>query len=180
MYYWRLKFCIIYLALNRGVFEVVLMKNTFETLGVNSLLTIKFPKNYITSSYQRNLPKTTKAIFGHQRAVRIKKTLRSHMVLEKDKQWLYGKLLKYTICTPILTFCNSFGWLHEQSKSLPIKCHNSWPFFIEINAMVAYNLGIEFIIASWKANETYYKFADMESWETPHRWRKRLWSRPDL
>jgi hypothetical protein len=38
----------------------------------NSLLTIKFPKNHITSSYHRNLPKTAKAIFGHQRALGIK------------------------------------------------------------------------------------------------------------
>jgi hypothetical protein len=35
MYYRRLKFCIIYLALNRGCFEAVLMKNTPRTLGVN-------------------------------------------------------------------------------------------------------------------------------------------------
>jgi hypothetical protein len=35
MYYRKLKFCIIYLALNRGCFEVVLMKKTPRTLGVN-------------------------------------------------------------------------------------------------------------------------------------------------
>jgi hypothetical protein len=34
MYYRRLKFCIIYLALNRGCFEAVLMKNTPRTVGV--------------------------------------------------------------------------------------------------------------------------------------------------
>jgi hypothetical protein len=34
MYYRRLKFCIIYLALNRGCFEAVLMKNTPRPLGV--------------------------------------------------------------------------------------------------------------------------------------------------
>jgi hypothetical protein len=34
MYYRRLEFCIIYLALNRGCFEAVLMKNTPRTLGV--------------------------------------------------------------------------------------------------------------------------------------------------
>jgi hypothetical protein len=34
MYYRRLKFCIIYLALSRGCFEAVLMKNTPRTLGV--------------------------------------------------------------------------------------------------------------------------------------------------
>jgi hypothetical protein len=38
----------------------------------NSLLTIKFPKNHITSSYHKNLPKTAKAIFGHQRALGVK------------------------------------------------------------------------------------------------------------
>jgi hypothetical protein len=32
----------------------------------NSLLTIKFPKNHITSSYHMNLPKTTNAIFGNK------------------------------------------------------------------------------------------------------------------
>jgi hypothetical protein len=36
MYYRRLKFCIIYLALNRGCFEAVLMKNTPRPLGVKS------------------------------------------------------------------------------------------------------------------------------------------------
>jgi hypothetical protein len=35
MYYRRLKFCIIYLALNRGCFDAVLMKNTPGPLGVN-------------------------------------------------------------------------------------------------------------------------------------------------
>jgi hypothetical protein len=34
MYYRRLKFRIIYLALNRGCFETVLIKNTPRTLGV--------------------------------------------------------------------------------------------------------------------------------------------------
>jgi hypothetical protein len=34
MYYRRLKFCIIYLVLNRGCFEAVLMKNTLGTLGI--------------------------------------------------------------------------------------------------------------------------------------------------
>jgi hypothetical protein len=38
----------------------------------NSLPTIKFPKNHITSSYYRNLPKTANAIFGHQRALGVK------------------------------------------------------------------------------------------------------------
>jgi hypothetical protein len=37
----------------------------------NSLFTIKFPKNHIASSYYRNLPKTSKAIFGHQRALGV-------------------------------------------------------------------------------------------------------------
>jgi hypothetical protein len=37
MYYRRVKFCIIYLALNRGCFEAVLMKNTPRTLGVKEL-----------------------------------------------------------------------------------------------------------------------------------------------
>jgi hypothetical protein len=37
MYYRRLKFCIIYLALNRGYFEAVLMKNTPRTLGVKQI-----------------------------------------------------------------------------------------------------------------------------------------------
>jgi hypothetical protein len=36
MYYRRLKFCIIYLALNRGCFEAVLMKITSRPLGVNN------------------------------------------------------------------------------------------------------------------------------------------------
>jgi hypothetical protein len=32
---------------------------SFTESPSNSLLTIKFPKNHITSSYHRNLPKTT-------------------------------------------------------------------------------------------------------------------------
>jgi hypothetical protein len=38
MYYRRLKFCIIYLALNRGCFEAILMTNTPRILGVNRSL----------------------------------------------------------------------------------------------------------------------------------------------
>jgi hypothetical protein len=38
----------------------------------NSLLTIKFPKNHITSSYHKYLPKTTMVIFGRQRALGVK------------------------------------------------------------------------------------------------------------
>jgi hypothetical protein len=45
---------------------------SFTISPSNSLLTIKFPKNHIISSYHRNLPKTAKAIFGHQRALGIK------------------------------------------------------------------------------------------------------------
>jgi hypothetical protein len=45
---------------------------SFTESPSNSLLIIKFLKNHITSSYHRNLPKTAKAIFGHQRALGIK------------------------------------------------------------------------------------------------------------
>jgi hypothetical protein len=45
---------------------------SFIKSSSNYLLTIKFPKNHITSSYHKNLPKTAKAIFGHQRAIGIK------------------------------------------------------------------------------------------------------------
>jgi hypothetical protein len=44
---------------------------SFTESPSNSLPTIKFPKNHITSSYQRNLPKTTNAIFVHQRALGV-------------------------------------------------------------------------------------------------------------
>jgi hypothetical protein len=37
MYYRRLEFCIIYLALNKGCFEAVLMKTTSGPLGVKGL-----------------------------------------------------------------------------------------------------------------------------------------------
>jgi hypothetical protein len=36
----------------------------------NSLLTIKFPKNHITSLYFSNMPKTTKAIFWPPKSFR--------------------------------------------------------------------------------------------------------------
>jgi hypothetical protein len=36
----QLKICIIYLALNRGCFEAVLMKNTPRTLGVKGVILI--------------------------------------------------------------------------------------------------------------------------------------------
>jgi hypothetical protein len=45
---------------------------SFMESSSNSLLTIKFPKKHITSSYHRNLPKTTEAIFGQQRALGVK------------------------------------------------------------------------------------------------------------
>jgi hypothetical protein len=48
---------------------------SFTESPSNSLLTIKFPKNHITSSYHRNLPKIAKAIFGHQRALGVKTNL---------------------------------------------------------------------------------------------------------
>ena len=41
----------------------------------NSLLTIKFLKNHITSSYHRNLSKIEKAIFGHQGALGVEFSL---------------------------------------------------------------------------------------------------------
>jgi hypothetical protein len=41
---------------NKGP-NIVLFR--FTKSPSNSLLTIKFPKNHITSSYHRNLPKTT-------------------------------------------------------------------------------------------------------------------------
>jgi hypothetical protein len=44
---------------------------SFRESPSNSLLTIKFPKNHITSSYHRNLLKTTKAIFWPQRALGV-------------------------------------------------------------------------------------------------------------
>jgi hypothetical protein len=47
---------------------------SFTESPSNSLPTIKFPKNYITSSYHRNLPKTANAIFVHQRALGVKYT----------------------------------------------------------------------------------------------------------
>jgi hypothetical protein len=52
---------------------------------------------------------------------------------------------------------------YEQSKSLPLKDHGSWPFFTKINATVAYSLGKEYAIALWKKNKAYYKFANSES-----------------
>jgi hypothetical protein len=44
---------------------------SFTKSPSNSLLTIKLSKNHITSSNHRNLPKTSKAIFGHQRALGV-------------------------------------------------------------------------------------------------------------
>jgi hypothetical protein len=45
---------------------------SFTKSPPNSLLTIKFPKNYIASSYHKNVSKTAKAIFGHQRDLGVK------------------------------------------------------------------------------------------------------------
>jgi hypothetical protein len=45
---------------------------SFTESPFNSLLTIKFPKNHITSSNHKNLSKTIEAIFGHQRALGVK------------------------------------------------------------------------------------------------------------
>jgi hypothetical protein len=46
---------------------------SFAESPSNSLLTIKFPKNHITSSYHRNLAKIAKAIYGIQRALGVNK-----------------------------------------------------------------------------------------------------------
>jgi hypothetical protein len=48
---------------------------SFTESPSNSLSTIKFPKNHITSSYHGNLPKTTNAIFVHQRALGVNDSL---------------------------------------------------------------------------------------------------------
>jgi hypothetical protein len=45
---------------------------SFTESPSNSLPTIKFPKNHITSSYHRNLPKIANAIFVHQRTLGVK------------------------------------------------------------------------------------------------------------
>jgi hypothetical protein len=55
---------------------------SFTESPSNSLLTKKFPKNHITSSY-RNLSKTTKAIFGHQRALGVK--VHTHLALARSR-----------------------------------------------------------------------------------------------
>jgi hypothetical protein len=46
---------------------------SFKESPSNSLPTIKCPKNHITSSYHRNLSKTTNAIFVHQKALGVNK-----------------------------------------------------------------------------------------------------------
>jgi hypothetical protein len=45
---------------------------SFTESPSNFLPIIKFPKNHITFSNHRNLPKTAKAIYGHQRALGVK------------------------------------------------------------------------------------------------------------
>jgi hypothetical protein len=45
---------------------------SFTESPSDSLFTIKFPKNHITYSYHRNLPKKSMAIFGHQRAIGVR------------------------------------------------------------------------------------------------------------
>ena len=59
----------------------------------NSLSTIKFPKNHITSSYHRNLPKIENAIFVRQRAVGIK--------------WKVHQNLKHKLPKKILLDCQN-------------------------------------------------------------------------
>jgi hypothetical protein len=55
---------------------------SFTESPSNSLLTIKFPKNHITSSYHRYLPKTANDIFVRQRALGVKKIRRSLKILD--------------------------------------------------------------------------------------------------
>jgi hypothetical protein len=45
---------------------------SFTESPSNSLLTTKFPKNHITSSYHRNLSKIANDIFVHQKALGVK------------------------------------------------------------------------------------------------------------
>jgi hypothetical protein len=51
---------------------------SFTESPSNPLLTIKFPKNHITSSYHRYLPKTTNDIFVRQRALGVKELASIH------------------------------------------------------------------------------------------------------
>jgi hypothetical protein len=73
---------------------------SFTESSSNSLLTIKFPKNHITSSYHRNLPKTTKIIFGHQRALGIN-MMNPTSLLFKQIKWLYNCLLNSSILSSV-------------------------------------------------------------------------------
>jgi hypothetical protein len=61
---------------------------TFTESPSNSILTIKVPKNHITSFNHRNLPKTKlgRPFHGHQTGLRIN----THM------KFLYPKNMKYT------------------------------------------------------------------------------------
>jgi hypothetical protein len=57
---------------------------SFSEIPSNSQLTIKFPKNHITPSYRRNLPKTAKAIFGIQRALGVNLRFHYSLVQQRD------------------------------------------------------------------------------------------------
>jgi hypothetical protein len=57
---------------------------SFTESPFNSLPTIKFPKNHITSSYHSNMPKTAKAKIWPLRTLGVKKT----SVLFQRVQWL--------------------------------------------------------------------------------------------
>jgi hypothetical protein len=65
---------------------------SFTESPSNSLLTIKFPKNHITSSYHKYLPKIANAIFVHQRALGVKAQLGHNMFaiptqVFRNNQW---------------------------------------------------------------------------------------------
>jgi hypothetical protein len=73
---------------------------SFTESPSNSLPTIKFPKNYITSSYHMNLPKTTNAILVHQRALGVKE--RACPMLNYAPP-CFQKFLQSTPCFPMLS-----------------------------------------------------------------------------
>jgi hypothetical protein len=64
---------------------------SFTESPSNSLPTIKFPKNHITSSYHWNLPKTANAIFVHQRPLGVKniKHLNSYNIRHSYNEGFY-------------------------------------------------------------------------------------------
>jgi hypothetical protein len=92
---------------------------SFIESSCNFLLTIKVPKNHITSSYHSNMPKQQRPFFGHHRGLGVNDHFQNLHILfsllfSKVTQLCKGNVSNY------LTLCRLFIYSVEYGNQLAI------------------------------------------------------------